>query len=187
MSERRFSRRVAIHGRLTKPSVRSVPRGGSSRLRRGAERDIAALVELEQAVFAGDRLSLRQFRHHLDAPSTDLIVAANAGAVDGYALLFRRRGSLIGRVYSIAVAPSARGQGLGDRLLQRLESIARARGLSEIRLEVRKDNRIALALYERRGYQRFGERRGYYEDGGDAWRLAKSLLPRRRRRERHTR
>ena len=63
MSERRFSRRVAIHGRLTKPSVRSVPRGGSPRLRRGAERDIAALVELEQAVFAGDRLSLRQFRH----------------------------------------------------------------------------------------------------------------------------
>ena len=103
MSERRFSRRVAIHGRLTKPSVRSVPRGGSPRLRRGAERDIAALVELEQAVFAGDRLSLRQFRHHLDAPSTDLIVAANAGAVDGYALLFRRRGSLIGPVLGAGI------------------------------------------------------------------------------------
>jgi ribosomal protein S18 acetylase RimI-like enzyme len=150
-------------------------------------RDLATLVALEQAVFSGDRLSLRQFRHHLDAPSSDLIVAAGVDGVNGYALLFRRRGSLIGRIYSMAVAPSARGLGLGDRLLQRLESIARARGLAEMRLEVRQDNVVAMALYERRGYQRFGKRCAYYEDGADAWRMSKSLLPRRRRRDRHAR
>lgn len=151
------------------------------------ERDLGALAELEQAVFAGDRMSLRQFRHHLTAPSSDLIVAISAAGLHGYALLFRRRGSPLARVYSIAVATAARGQGLGDRLLQRLESMARAYGLTELRLEVRKDNAAAIALYERRGYHRFGERLGYYEDGADAWRLRKSLLPRRRRRERVTR
>jgi ribosomal-protein-alanine acetyltransferase len=187
MSDYRHSRRVAIQGRLSKPVVRSGQRRLSLRLRRGAERDLDALLALEHSVFSGDRLSRRQFRHHVDARSSDLIVAASAAGVDGYALLFSRSGSLIGRIYSIAVAPSARGQGLGNRLLQRLESIARARGLAEMRLEVRKDNDAAIALYERRGYQRFDERRGYYADGADAWRLSKSLLPRRRRRDRQPR
>lgn len=184
MSEGRFSRRVAIRGRLSTTATELAPQPRSVRLRRAVERDLDALVALEQAVFAGDRMALRQFRHHLTAPSSDLIVAAHSDGICGYALLFHRRGSAVARVYSIAVAGHARGQGLGDRLLQRLESTARAYGLSEMRLEVRKDNTGALALYERRGYRRFGERLAYYEDGADAWRLSKSLLPRRRRRER---
>jgi len=184
MSEGRFSRRVAIRGRLSTTAPQAAARPRTVRLRRAAERDLSALVELEQAVFAGDRMALRQFRHHLCAVSSDLIVAVSSDGVLGYALLFHRRGSVVARVYSIAVATTARGQGLGDRLLQRLETIARTYGLLEVRLEVRKDNAGALALYERRGYHRFGERRAYYEDGADAWRLSKSLLPRRRRRER---
>lgn len=184
MSEGRFSRRVAIRGRLSPTPAQAPARPHAVRLRRAVERDVDALVELEQSVFRGDRMAPRQFRHHLSAPSSDLIVAANAEGVLGYALLFHRRGSLVARVYSIAVAGHARGQGLGDRLLQRLETMARAHGMSELRLEVRKDNAVALALYERRGYRRFGERVAYYEDGADAWRLSKSLLPRRRRRER---
>lgn len=184
MSEGRFSRRVAIRGRLSTNVSPAAARPRPARLRRAAERDLPALVELENAVFAGDRMALRQFRHHLSAPSSDLIVAAGADGLLGYALLFHRRGSQVARVYSIAVAAAARGQGLGDRLLQRLETIARTYGLSELRLEVRKDNAAALTLYERRGYRRFGERLAYYEDSADAWRLSKSLLPRRRRRER---
>ena len=181
MGERRFSRRGANRGRLPAAAARSAPRTGLVRLRRAAERDLAALSALEQTVFSGDRMSPRQFRHHLSAPSSDLVVARSGTELLGYALLFRRAGSQVGRVYSIAVADAARGQGLGARLLQRLESAARAHGLAEMRLEVRKDNAGALALYQRRGYQIFGERPEYYEDGCDAWRLAKSLLPPRRR------
>lgn len=162
-------------------AARPAPRTAVVRLRRAGERDLAALVALEQAVFSGDRMSARQFRHHLSAPSSDFVVARSGADLLGYALMFRRSGSLIGRVYSIAVAEAARGQGLGARLLQRLESAARTHGLSEMRLEVRKDNTGALALYQRRGYRIFTERPAYYEDGCDAWRLAKSLLPPRRR------
>ena len=162
-------------------AARPAPRTAVVRLRRAGERDLAALVALEQAVFSGDRMSARQFRHHLSAPSSDFVVARSGADLLGYALMFRRSGSLIGRVYSIAVAEAARGQGLGARLLQRLESAARAHGLSEMRLEVRKDNTGALALYQRRGYHIFAARPAYYEDGCDAWRLAKSLLPPRRR------
>ncbi|GMU42923.1 MAG: GNAT family N-acetyltransferase [Xanthomonadales bacterium] len=177
MAGRRFSGRGAKRGRTT--AARSA-RTGLVRVRRAAARDLPALLELEGG-FSGDRLSARQFTHHVAATSSDLIVADLAGAVLGYALLFRRRGSRIGRVYSIAVAPAMRGQGLGARLLLRLEAIARLQGLEEMRLEVRQDNAPALALYQQRGYVIFGARPAYYEDGADAWRLAKSLLPPRRR------
>lgn len=179
MNEHLFSRRGAIRGRSV--TARSA-RVRALRLRRGALGDLQALQALENTVFSGDRMSLRQFRHHLSAPSSDLIVAVAGDVLLGYALLFRRRGSNIGRVYSIAVAAAARGQGLGARLLERLEAIARSHALGEIRLEVRTDNAAALTLYERRGYRRFAVRSVYYEDGCDAQRLSKPLARKRRRR-----
>jgi [ribosomal protein S18]-alanine N-acetyltransferase len=181
MSEYRFSRRGAVI-RQGSAGQRGPAPTTSVRLRRAGAADVPALVDLEQAVFAGDRMSGRQFRHHTAALSSDLIVAATGKILLGYALLLRRRGSSKARVYSIAVADQARGHGLGARLLLRLEAIARACGATEIRLEVRQDNRAALSLYERQGYRRFGAHAGYYEDGADAWRLSKSLLPRRRSR-----
>lgn len=154
-------------------------RGGSlaPRIARATATDVAALIELETAVFAGDRLSPRQLSYHVDNPSSDLLVARRASELLGYGLLYRRRGSSVARIYSIAVGASARGQGLGAQLLARLEATALAHGATQMRLEVRKDNLGAIALYERAGYQAFGERTGYYEDGEDAWRLAKRLGP----------
>jgi len=47
--------------------------------------------------------------------------------------------------------------------------------VSRLRLEVRKDNAAAIGLYERLDFHRFGEKRGFYEDGADAWRYEKRL------------
>lgn len=145
------------------------------RLRPARASDLAALVALEEAVFAGDRMAARQFRHHIDSPNGELVVAVGRDhTLLGYALLLRRRGSRVGRIYSIAVAAAARGTGLGRRLLERLQASARKHDLDEIRLEVRKDNAGAIGLYQRAGYEVFGERPGYYEDGMDAWRMRKA-------------
>ena len=182
MSEARFRRggRTPPRRRQAHPaSIRGFSAG--VRLRRAARADLAGLSELESQVFTGDRLTPRQFAYHLENPSSDLIVARGGGELFGYALLFRRRGSERARIYSIAVSDAARGQGLGVRLLRRLESTARAHGAKEMRLEVRQDNVAALGLYERAGYRRFGEYLGYYEDGADAWRLEKRLRAARRR------
>jgi ribosomal-protein-alanine acetyltransferase len=153
---------------------RDRPTGIETLLRPARAADLAALVALEQAVFSADRMAARQFRHHLDSPSGDLVVATGNGGALGYALLLRRRGSRVGRIYSIAIAPQARGTGLGRKLLGHLEALARAHGLTEIRLEVRKDNAAAISLYQRADYVIFGERRAYYEDGMDAWRMRKA-------------
>ena len=136
--------------------------------------DLPALLALE-AQFPGDRMSARQFRHHLRNPSARLRVAVLDGAVAGYALVLTREGARPARLYSIAVDRARRGQGLGAGLLRDAERAARRLGRAALRLEVRADNDAAIALYERAGYRRFGRHAGYYEDGADALRFEKPL------------
>ena len=51
------------------------------------------------------------------------------------------------------VAPSARGLGIGRRILQRLEELARRRRIPLLRLETNKALSEAQALYRRSGYR----------------------------------
>lgn len=136
--------------------------------------DLPALLALE-AQFPGDRLSARQFRHHLANPSARLRVLLADGRAAGYTLVLLRRGARQARLYSIAVDAAQRGRGFGETLLRDAEKIARRAGRAALRLEVRADNRAALSLYEKAGYRRFGVHRGYYDDGADAVRLEKAL------------
>lgn len=144
-------------------------------IRRATRSDLTALLELEHASFDHDRVSRAQFRRHLDSASACVLVAEENGTVRGCALVFFRRGSRHARLYSIAIAHAARGQGLGATLLQCSEREARARGCDTLRLEVRTDNASAIALYERRGYLRAALEPAFYENGADAWRYVKTL------------
>jgi ribosomal-protein-alanine acetyltransferase len=145
------------------------------RIRRAADADLVALLELENASFAGDRMTSRQWRRHLRSDSARVLVAVRARRLAGAAVLFFRLRSRVARLYSIAVAADARGQGIGEALLEAAERAASRRGCDRLRLEVRVDNAGAQRLYERRGYRRFGRRAAYYEDGHDAWRYDKRL------------
>jgi ribosomal protein S18 acetylase RimI-like enzyme len=60
---------------------------------------------------------------------------------------------------TIAVVPSRRGRGLGDQLLTRLFAQAREDGFAAVSLSVEPDN-PALALYERHGFRKVGDRGG---------------------------
>lgn len=144
-------------------------------IRRARASDLDALVELENGVFSGDRISERQLRHHLGSPGARILVATHGRDIVAAAVVFFRAGSRIARLYSIAVAAWARGWGVGARLLAAAESSARRLGRTAIRLEVRTDNSAAHTLYERRGYRRFGLKKAYYEDGQDALCYEKAL------------
>ena len=63
---------------------------------------------------------------------------------------------------TLAVAPSARGRGLGEALMQALVAAARQEGHPALSLSVEEDNRRALGIYTRLGFRRVGG-----EDG--AW------------------
>jgi ribosomal-protein-alanine N-acetyltransferase len=62
-------------------------------------------------------------------------------------------------------------------LLRAAEEFASSRTCSSIRLEVHQTNHAAIARYRKSGYRQFGRRQRYYEDGGDALRFEKELIP----------
>ncbi|WP_292070921.1 ribosomal protein S18-alanine N-acetyltransferase [Brevundimonas sp. UBA7534] len=68
-------------------------------------------------------------------------------------------------ILTLAVRPSARGAGLGGRLVGQGAVRAAQAGATRIFLEVAEDNAAARALYDRAGFRQIGRRRGYYDGG----------------------
>ena len=66
---------------------------------------------------------------------------------------------------NITVAPDHQGQGWGRVMLDALAIWSRGQGAQWLWLEVRVSNQRALQIYERHGYRRVGERKGYYPAG----------------------
>ncbi len=62
-----------------------------------------------------------------------------------------------GGLYSMWVAPEARGRGLGDALVQAVITLAKARGFKALLLVVADDNLPAIRLYARNGFLPTGE------------------------------
>jgi ribosomal protein S18 acetylase RimI-like enzyme len=56
-------------------------------------------------------------------------------------------------IHDIAVSPAARGKGIGRKLLEAVESEARALGCGKVTLEVRSDNQLAMGLYRSVGFK----------------------------------
>ena len=69
-----------------------------------------------------------------------------------------------GEIFNIAVSNDARGQGIGQRLLQSALDHGRALKLVRIHLEVRAGNTGAIALYKKLGFQSVAVNRGYYQN-----------------------
>lgn len=146
------------------------------RLRSARPSDLDALLALEQATFTSDLLSRRRMRHWIGAANGIFVVAVDTrDALAGYGLVFTRRDSRSARLYSLALAPAARGQGLGARIVGELEARARRAGFTHMHLEVAQANRPALGLYEKLGYARVRALPAFYEDGTDAWRMEKPV------------
>lgn len=142
--------------------------------------DVAKLWALEQVCFQSDRLSKRSFKHHIQSEHSILLLAEREGdsgesQLLGYGLCLLNRGTRLARLYSLAVAPEARGLSIGKQLITQLEKAAAREGRLYMRLEVAKSNAKAIALYEACGYRRFGEYIDYYEDHTDADRMQKTI------------
>jgi ribosomal protein S18 acetylase RimI-like enzyme len=61
-------------------------------------------------------------------------------------------GERYGYINNIYIAPSRRGQGLGEELLRQADEWFRSRGVKTVRLTVTSSNGGAIALYEKSGY-----------------------------------
>ena len=148
----------------------------AAELSRATLDDLDTLLEIENRCFHIDRMSARSIKHMIQKANCDFIVARQAGVIVGYILVLYHRGTHLARLYSFAVLPEYRGQGIGEQLLEEGEDLATARDCIYMRLEVHTSNKGAIRMYEKYGYHPFGLLKDYYEDHGDALRYQKRIL-----------
>jgi [ribosomal protein S18]-alanine N-acetyltransferase len=108
-----------------------------------------------------------------DPPWTAADIGALMSSPGAFALAARApiglAGFILGRVaadeaevLTLAVHPDCRRRGVATKLLGGAVGVARARGARSLFLEVSADNSAAIALYSGAGFDRVGERKGYY-------------------------
>lgn len=141
-------------------------------LRTAEESDLDAVMAIETSVFANDAWSRDGMSGELAARDTWYVVAVpddDRDHVVGYAGILAGYRTGDADVQTVAVAPEARGRGLGRTLVTELVAHARRRGAREVFLEVRADNPVAQGLYRSLGFEEVGVRPRYYmPDGVDA-------------------
>ena len=133
-------------------------------LRPVADDDLAAVVVLEEDLFAPDTWTAAMYRDELRHGDTrHYLVAENSTGVVGWAGLIAYDDEA--HVSTIGVARERQGEGIGARLLDALLAEADRRS-PVVLLEVRADNEHAIGLYRRRGFAEIGRRRRYYQPSG---------------------
>lgn len=138
---------------------------------RGA--DLLRIAEIEAAAFA-DPWPVDLLAIELAHPQAILLAASRErGPAAGYVALRHVAGEA--EILRVAVDPAARRQGLARALVEAGLERLRREGVEVCHLEVRVDNRGAIALYEALGFAQTGRRWGYYRDGTDALLYTKSL------------
>ncbi|MDS0299877.1 ribosomal protein S18-alanine N-acetyltransferase [Halogeometricum sp. S1BR25-6] len=136
---------------------------------RGAERaDLLDVLRIEKRCFT-EPWPYTAFESFLEEPG--FLVAEREGSVVGYVVadVMPNHGRDIGHVKDIAVAPEARGLGLGRCLLRRGLLSLSFSGAAVVKLEVRVGNDPALSLYRDVGFDPAQRVPSYYADGEDAY------------------
>ncbi|GLQ90195.1 bifunctional helix-turn-helix transcriptional regulator/GNAT family N-acetyltransferase [Dyella flagellata] len=116
---------------------------------------LAILREYYEAVHVVQRDKPGSIQQLIDEPASGLWLAYRGDEVVGCVVLRKlaalSRASECKRLY---VKPSARGQHIADKLLDAQEAYARSQGIEWIYLDSYDDLKAAIALYEKRGYER---------------------------------
>ena len=104
-----------------------------------------------------------------DNPAFEALLAEIHGKTIGLCLFFDSYSTWRGKrglyVQDLVVAESARGLGVGDRLLSEAAALARARGYAYLRLSVDDDNVKAQRFYQRTGLRHSAPEQIYVADG----------------------
>jgi len=128
--------------------------------------DLDAIVRVDVRSFTR-HWPAEEFRAHLDDPLVTFLLADDPAGALGYAHV--RAVVDEAELLNVAVDPRGRRCGLGRRLLEAAQAVARGGGAERMFLEVRADNEAAIGLYRSCGWEQVGIRKRYYsEDGADA-------------------
>ncbi len=140
-------------------------------VRPAVHEDLDAIAGLEEAAFH-DPWPREMLAYELCHPYSVLLIAGGlpgdrpGGQPGAYAAFRHAAGEA--ELLRVAVHPAARRRGLARALLEEGFVRLRLAGIQVCFLEVRVENKPAIALYEGLGFAWVGLRRAYYQDGADA-------------------
>ena len=138
--------------------------------------DIAAVVHLEDECLGADAWTEGLVRDGIEGglPTIEYLVAEVDGEVIGHAVT--SNAGDIAELQRIAVAEPHRRRGVAARLLAGVVDTARRTLAERLLLEVREDNRGALAFYASQGFVEIDRRPRYYADGATAVVMRRPLI-----------
>ena len=122
------------------------------------------LYQIEEQCFDQEAFTKRQIAYLLSDYNSIALVAKAHHDIAGFIItqVEVEENTEFGHIITINVAPKCRHQKIATRLLQEIEALLKQKGISECRLEVREDNRAAIKLYHKLGYQTIGKLDQYY-------------------------
>lgn len=145
----------------------------SIQIRPMTKEDLPRVLAIEKVSFPTP-FSEHLFLIELNLSIAHLDVILVDGLVAGYIDYWLLPGEM--HLINIAVAPDQRGKGVGHALMEYLLTFARRHKVTEIQLDVRRSNDVAIHLYERFGFQVVGVRKNYYQNNReDAFMMTCSL------------
>ena len=139
--------------------------------------DVPVLTSLERSLFPDYPWSQAQFKEEIAGlgGTREFILALNDGSIIGYAGIMVVAAGVPADLLTIAILPDFRGQGIAQVMLAELEIWAKAKGATEVILEVDTNNDSAIRLYKFSRYEEISTRANYYGLGVDALVMRKEL------------
>ena len=135
--------------------------------------DLDAVMVIEHEAFS-DHWPRSAYEYEINENEfSNAFVAEENGEILGAAVTYMIFDDA--QIATIAVRKSARKQGIGAQMLEKIINDADQAGCSTLSLEVRVSNTPANRLYEKYGFITVNVRKGYYEDGEDAYLMIKPL------------
>ncbi len=146
----------------------------TARLAEMAEADLDSVLAIERVSFPTPWTRENFLFELRDNPFARNVVIRLTGKIVGYSCLWVIDREL--KINNIAIGPEHRGSGLGAKLLDGVLELGVTEGCTEATLEVRPSNMVARRLYDSRGFEVVGRRKGYYQDTGEDALLMRALL-----------
>lgn len=146
----------------------------SMTIRPATSADLLAVYQLECECFPFP-WPYQAFLSHLDAPT--FLLAEIEDELAGYLVadISPTFSATVGHIKNLAVSPTFRRQGIASCLIDTTLPQLLAAGADRAMLEVREENHPAQALYRSFRFHVTRVRPGYYEDGTDAFVMARPL------------
>ena len=147
------------------------------RIRRARHADLPGICSIERELFP-DPWDESAFQDVLYLfPGLFFVAEINSSVVGFVSAGMENTGEAVyGHIMNIAVPPSVQGQGVGGKLLLRVEFECMVLGAEAMQLEVRVSNEEAQRFYQKHGYSPVFFLDSYYSNGEDGVLMMHSFI-----------